>query len=255
MNSMTDSVPKLQPEKKYCMRNKSDADDTGLFFDSFEGLPAACVENEGTEFEDLLFVIEGMEASPDCSALREGAVYTISRIIGDIEVDVAGIHCKQQLHRAGARHHWLISVGWARMPLALVLDAWLCGVPIGWRALNPLYRSSWIEACMKLAASRNWRQALVTDRVVLSVAELQTVEDFYCHLGEALFGDRGYAGNRNLDAFEEVLKANQPERILFCIPDEAGFDAFLARTTGRPDYATVFKQIVAEAGARLSMTR
>ncbi len=103
---------------------------------------------------------------------------------------------------------------------------------------------------MKLAASRNWRQVLATERVVLSVTGLQAIEDFYCHLGEALFGDWGYAGNSNLDTFEEVLRANQPERILFCIPDEAGFDAFLARTTGRPDYATVFKQIVIEAGAR-----
>ncbi|SDZ72150.1 hypothetical protein SAMN05518854_12329 [Variovorax sp. YR266] len=252
---MTDNAPKPSkplPEKKYCLRSESNGDDIVLFFDSVEGLPDGCIEKEGTETEDLLLVIEGMEAPKNCPALREGAVYTICRVIGDIEVDVAGIHCKQLLHRAGARHHWLISVGWARMPLALILDAWLGGVPVGWRALNPLYRPSWIEACMKLAASRNWRQVLVTERVVLSVTGLQAIEDFYCHLGEALFGDWGYAGNSNLDAFEEVLRANQPERILFCIPDEAGFDAFLARTTGRPDYATVFKQIVIEAGARLS---
>lgn len=243
------------PEKKYCLRNEFDGDDIVLHFDSVEGLPEGYIEEEGAETEDLLLVIEGLVAPQDCSALREGATYTMYRVIEDIEVDVAGIHCKKMLSRSGTRHYWLVSVGRAHLALALILDARSCDAPIGWRALNPSYRRSWIVACMKLTGPLDWQQALVTERVMLSVEGLQTIEDFYCHLAEALFGDWGYAGNCNLDAFEEVLRANRPERILFCIPDEAGFDTFLARITGRPDYAAVFKQIVTEAGARLSTTR
>lgn len=256
MNSTADTVPSTSKpvleKKKYCLQNDADSDDTFLFFDSVAGLPDGHVEAPSAETEDLLVVIEGLEAPRDSLVLREGAVYSIFRVIGDIKVNVAGIHCKKMLLRSGARHHWLASVGRADMPQAHILDAWQCGLTVGWREMNPSYRHSWIAACMAVTGPQNWRQELLADRVVLNVTGLQTLEDFYCYLGEALFGKWGYAGNRNLDAFEDVLKCNRPERILFCIPDEAGFDAFLARISGRSDYAAIFKQIVIEAGARLN---
>ncbi len=241
-------------DRRFLIRSEAEGDDIELRVRSIEGLPSAYIAEGGDVVEDVLIVMDDMEAPDDYSALRAGTVYTIYKIIGDLEAEVACIYCKALLKDNGARQHYVVSVGRAYLPKVQILEAWREDVAVSWRDLDSAYRYPWIRACMTLASSRDWRQTRVTGSVVLDVSGLLTEDDFYCHLGEALFGYRGYAGS-NLSAFEDVLRHNDPARISFSIPDEAEFDEFLARTTRRPTYADVFKQVVRDAGAALSIER
>lgn len=237
-------------EKNYRIRSEADGDDTVLCFDSVEGLPHKIIGDEDDSMDDVLIVLEGLEAPKSQPTLKEGTVYTISKVIGDVEVDVAGIYCVEFLLDKDSRQHYVASVGRSYVPVVQILDAWTECVPVSWRALNPSYGTSWIDACRALSSPRDWRQTLATDNVVLDVRGLRTRDEFYCYIGEAIFGYRGYAGSC-LDAFDEVLKSNNPERISFLISDEAEFDAVLEKLTERADYAHLFKQILIEAGASL----
>ncbi|SFQ68312.1 Barstar (barnase inhibitor) [Variovorax sp. OK605] len=257
MNSMPENFPDTGAgcaDRRYLIRSEAEGDDIELRAGSIEGLPSVYITEESDVVEDVLIVVDGMQAPGNYPALRAGTVYTIFKVIGDFEAEVACIHCKALRKDKGSRQHYVVSVGRAYLPKVQILDAWREGVPVSWRDLDPVYGYPWISACMSLASPFNWRQTLVTGLVVLDVAGLRTEDDLYCHLGEALFGYRGYAGS-NLAAFEDVLRHNEPARITFSIPDEAEFDAFLARTTRRSGHAGVFKQIIGEAGAALRIER
>lgn len=257
MSPMLDDLSNTGADRdgsRYLIRSEAEGDGIELRVRSIEGLPSSHITEDADVVEDVLIVIDGVQAVGSYSALSAGTVYTVYKAIRDFEVEVACICCKALLKDKDSRQHYVVSVGRAYVLRAQILDAWSEGVPIGWRDLDPAYAYPWISACMSLASPRNWRQTLVAGLVALDFTGLRTEDDFYCHLGEALFGYRGYAGS-NLDAFEDVIRQNDPSRISFCIPDEVGFDAFLARTTLRPDYAGVFKQIIRDAGATLRIGR
>lgn len=244
----------LNADMSYLIRSEADGDDVVLRCRSIKGLPPEVISEESANPLELVVVMDGMATPESCSTLRPGTVYTIYKLFREVGIEAACIYCKECQSNNDSRHRYAVLVGRSFMPKVQIVDAWLAGIPVSWRELHPDFGYLWISACMSLASPRNWRQTLVTGPVVLDVTGLRTEDDFYCLLGEALFGYRGYAGS-NLAAFEDVLRHNDPARISFSIPDEAEFDAFLARTARRQDCAEVFKQIVRDAGAALSIER
>jgi hypothetical protein len=166
-------------DRRYLIRSEAEGDDIELRAGSIEGLPSVYITEESDVAEDVLIVVDGMQAPGNYPALRAGTVYTIFKVIGDLEAEVAFIHCKALLKDKGSRQHYVVSVGRAYLPKVQILEAWREGVPVSWRDLDPVYGYPWISACMSLASPFNWRQTLVTGLVVLDVAGLRTEDDFY----------------------------------------------------------------------------
>jgi len=101
---------------------------------------------------------------------------------------------------------------------------------------------------MDLASSTDWIQECVVNEVInLSPDSLRSEADFYCLLGESIFGYRGYAG-ANLDALFEVLTVSGVKKT-FSVKDEKGFSDFLNVVSGEADYFSKFKSVLVESGS------
>jgi len=129
-----------------------------------------------------------------------------------------------------------------------IFEVWADGSSLSWRDLDGRYSDFWIEACMDLASSTDWIQECVVNEVInLSPDSLRSEADFYCLLGESIFGYRGYAG-ANLDALFEVLTVSGVKKT-FSVKDEKGFSDFLNVVSGEADYFSKFKSVLVESGS------
>ena len=101
---------------------------------------------------------------------------------------------------------------------------------------------------MDLVSSIDWIQDCVANEVInLNLDGLRSKADFYCLLGESIFGYRGYAGG-NLDALFEVLTVNRVKK-KFLFEEEEKFSDFLGVISGEADYFSKFKSVLTESGS------
>ncbi|MFH0131756.1 barstar family protein [Variovorax sp. VaC1] len=225
--------------------NAIDSADTPYIVQRLDGLPTLRTDEEQREGAFLL-TLRGLDDGLESSSLKENTVYSISQMIAGHCVDAAYIHCRKLVFKATSHQVYLVDVGRSDLLVLQILEAWSDGVVLNWRDLDVIYRDSWFRACRTLAGPDEWRQTPVTNSIVLAPEGLASEDDFYCYLGEQLFGHKGYAGT-NLDAFYDVLKCNDLRGITIHIPNEERFAETLQSITGDADYFSKFKSCFTDA--------
>ncbi|RQO39819.1 hypothetical protein DBV14_30430 [Variovorax sp. KBW07] len=225
--------------------NEIDSGDTPHVVQRVDGLPTLRIDNEQSEGAFLL-TLSGLDDSLESSSLKENTVYSISQVIAGHCVDAAYIHCRKLVFKAKSHQVYLVDVGRSDLLVLQILEAWSDGVVLNWRDLDTIYRDSWFRACRTLVSHDEWRQTPVANCIVLAPEGLASRDDFYCYLGEQLFGHTGYAGT-NLDAFYDVLSCNDLRGITIHIPNEERFAGILQSIMGDADYFSKFKSCFTDA--------
>ena len=215
-----------------------------------DGLPPLCRLLGDESSKSFLISIESKMGD----SLRNGNFYTISKLVGDLSVHVATIFCQKAINVSGVRQYYLAEVRFSDLQAAHLLEAWSDGVAISWRELDSIYGYSWLTACMRLSSAAEWIQPCKNYEIFIDTQGLRTIEDFYCYLGEELFGYKGYAG-RDLDGFFEILTKNDLTGLIFNILNERDLADFFFATTRRSDYLELFESALLDSGVRLKTSR
>lgn len=216
-----------------------------------EGLPALHTDKEPLG-DGFLLTLEGLDEALEAAPLKENTVYVIFKMIEGQRVDVAHISCNKLILKAESHQVYLATVGQSDFLKLQILEAWSDGAVLSWRDLDPIYRNAWQSACMSLVSAQNWSQSPAASTIVLTREGMRAKEDFYCYLGDQLFGFKGYAGS-NLDALYEVLVWNDLEGVTIHVPDGDGLARFLQGLRGHSDYFAKFREVLTNAKVDLRL--
>lgn len=200
----------------------------------------------------FLLTLRGLDDGLESSSLKENTVYSISQMIAGHCVDAAYVHCRKLVLKAKSHQVYLVDVGRSDLLVLQILEAWSDGAVLNWRDLDAIYRDSWFRACRTLAGPDDWRQTPVANGIVLAPEGLASSDDFYCYLGQQLFGHKGYAGS-NLDALYDVLSHNDLRGVTIHIPNEERFAGVLQSVTGDADYFSKLKSVFMDAKVELRL--
>lgn len=229
------------------IRDETAEDGAVLGLDLAQGLPEFA---EDGDFGGGNFIISlhGLKLPYVGFTLPDGRVFSLLIDINGRPIQIANFYCVKLLSIQNDVHRYLMQIGRTSLRKLRIFEAWADGNSLSWQDLDDRYSDFWIEACMDLASSTDWIQECVASEVInLNSDDLRSEADFYCLLGESIFGYRGYAGG-NLDALFEVLTVNGVKKT-FSFEDEEKFSDFLGRTSGEVDYFSKFKSVLVESGS------
>jgi len=229
------------------IRDETAEDGAVLGLDLVQGLPEFAGDGDfgGGNF---IISLHGLKPPYVGFTLPDGRVFSLLIDINGRPIQIANFYCIKLLSIRNDVHRYLMQIGRTSLRKLRIFEAWGDGNSLSWRDLDGRYSDFWIEACMDLASSTDWIQECVANEVInLSPVSLRSEADFYCLLGESIFGYRGYVG-ANLDALFEVLMVNGVRKT-FSFKDEEGFSDFLNVVSGEADYFSKFKSVLVESGS------
>lgn len=235
--------------EKFLIQCQSDEDTAPFTASLITGLPTIFRSANNNVFQSCLISIES-EIDKIENILNDGNFYEVSKFINDAPLGVAVIFCKKSIGAAGTRQYYLVDLVSSDLQQSDILSAWSNGINISWRDLNEAYGDSWLSACMNFSSHNEWIQNRRSNEVIIDIRGLNSIEQFYCHLGEELFGYKGYAG-RDLDGFSEIIRANNFNGAIFKTLNKRGLSDFFLMTTHRIDYADLFESILIDAAIQL----
>jgi hypothetical protein len=229
------------------VRDETAEDDAVLGLDLIQGLPEFAGDGDFGG-GDFIISLHGLKLPYIGFTLPDGRVFSLLIDINGRPIQVANFYCVKLLSTQNDVHRYLMQIGRTSLRKLRIFEAWADGNSLSWRDLDGRYSDFWIEACMDLVSSTDWIQDCVANEVInLNPDGLRSKADFYCLLGESIFGYRGYAGG-NLDALFEVLTANRVKK-RFLFEDEEKFSNFLSVISGEADYFSKFKSVLVESGS------
>lgn len=229
------------------IRNETAEDSAVLEIDLIQGLPEFAGDGDfgGGNF---IISLHGLRLPCAGFTLPDGRVFSLNIDINDRPIEIANFYCVKFLSAKNNVQRYLMQIGRTNFLKLRIFEAWNDGNSLNWTDLDGRYSYSWIEACMDLASPVDWIQGCVANEIVhLSSYGLRSKADFYCLLGELIFGYRGYAG-ANLDALFEVLTVNGVKK-KFLFENEGKFSDFLSVISGEADYFSKFKSVLVESGS------
>ena len=229
------------------IRDETAEDGAVLGLDLVQGLPEFAGDGDfgGGNF---IISLHGLKVPRTGFTLPDDRVFSLLIDINGRPIQIANFYCVKLLSLQNDVHRYLMQIGRTSLRKLRIFEAWADGNSLSWWDLDGRYSDFWIEACMDLASSADWIQECVTNEVInLNPDGLRSEADFYCLLGEGIFGYRGYAGG-NLDALFEVLTVNRVKK-KFLFEDEEKFSDFLSVTSGEADYFLKFKSVLVESGS------
>jgi hypothetical protein len=229
------------------IRDETAEDDAVLGLDLIQGLPEFAGDGD---FDGGNFIISlhGLKVPHIGFTLPEGRVFSLLIDINGRPIEIANFYCIKLLSTQSNVQRYLMQIGRTSLPKLRIFEAWADGNSLSWRDLDGRYSDFWIEACMDLASPADWiQECVVNEAIHLNSDGLRFGADFYCLLGEKIFGYRGYAGG-NLSALFEVLTVNRVKK-KFLFEDEEKFSDFLGVISGEADYFSKFKSVLVESGS------
>jgi hypothetical protein len=146
-----------------------------------------------------------------------------------------------------------VSDFWYDQNLINILHGWDNGLYGDWRMLNKVMRKVWLTACF---LTRFPCLDILEEKVSFDCSVAQTETDFYCALGEALFGNKGYLG-KNLNALDDsLLEMRKKEKRM----PEISFKNFshlekILNNAKMPDYTNILFEIFKSRGCKVEAER
>lgn len=235
--------------EKFLIQCESDEDVAPCAASLIDGLPTLFRPVNENVFRSCLISIEG-EIGGVKNFLSDGNFYEISEFLNGAPLGVAVVFCKKTIDVTGKRQHYVVDVVSSDLQQADILSAWSDGANVSWRDLDEAYGDSWLSACMKFSSHNEWIQNRRSNEVIIDVRGLKSIEQFYCHLGEELFGYRGYAG-RDLDGLSEIIRKNDFNGAVFKVLSKRSLSDFFLMATHRVDYVDLFESVLIDAAIRI----
>lgn len=232
--------------------NETDCQKPLRFISSIEGLPPYAVSEDGWEDRNFLISIRGMADEEDLPPVEEESLYSMFLAMNESSILVATFICKRVFLQKNGVQIFNAAIGESRWLSIQIIKAWSEGAVFGWRDLEKRDRKSWLVACMSLAGRTNWRQTVVSRIIAMDFSELTEEVDFYCYIGEQLFGKNGYAG-MNFAGLCDVLSCNKLDGLIIRMDDGEGAREAVKNLTQDENYFNDFIGLLKRAGAILSV--
>ncbi|MGN8082677.1 hypothetical protein ACTJLF_25965 [Variovorax sp. 22077] len=229
------------------IRDETAEDGALLGLDLVQGLPEFAGDGD---FDGGGFIVSlhGLKLPYVGFTLPDGRVFSLLIDINGRPIQIANFYCVKLLSIKNDVHRYLMQIGRTSLPKLRIFEAWADGDALSWQDLDVRYSDFWIDACMDLANPSDWvQECVVSGEIHLNSDGLRSESDFYCLLGEKIFGYRGYAGS-NLAALFDVLMVNKVKK-KFLFEDEGKFSNFLSMISGEADYFSRFKSVLLDSGS------
>lgn len=169
-------------------------------------------------------------------------------------VDAGYLHFIRRLGGSGGEQAYLATLWKVDLQKLYLLDCFLQGLDLSYSELDPSWSYSWLSACCTYHFTYG-HAPCIARQASLSVSGLRSHEEFYCHVGDILFGRGGYAG-RDLDGGYEILSSRSgSDQFVLSVEDEDATRVFLAEVSGDGKYYERFKTMISDAGGEVLARR
>lgn len=227
----------------------SENDGKIFYLDECEGL----IQSNSMEYvfsPGFLVEFHGISSESVGMHIPLNEVFRLVKIVNSKAVEVGYIQCDKLLSSTAEKQVYLTSLLDIDIQKICILECFLSDARIRFNDLNRSYAKPWLSACC-IYHFEFGNNIFVPSEVELNVNSLRSKEEFYCHLGEILFGYRGYAG-QDLDGCSEILKSQKTtEKFTISVRDVKKVREFLAKVTGHFDYYEKFKKMIEGVGGEV----